>query len=67
MVRSPNEDTDFFSAGVLQGATLLAPYIFIICLDYILRRSINEDVNLGFTLELRIEKQEKSRKENNRC
>ena len=52
MVRSPDGDTDFFdiSAGVLQGDTL-APYIFIICLDYILRRSIDENVDLGFTLE----------------
>ena len=38
MVRSPEGDTDFFeiTAGVLQGDTL-APYIFIICLDYVLR------------------------------
>ena len=35
MVRSPDGYTDFFDivAGVLQGDTL-APYIFIICLDY---------------------------------
>ena len=52
MVRSPDRDTDFFdiSAGVLQGDTL-APYIFIICLYYILRWSIDENVDLGFTLE----------------
>ena len=39
MVRSPDGDTDFFDiiAGVLQGDTL-APYLFIICLDYVLRR-----------------------------
>ena len=37
-VRSPDGDTDYFDivAGVLQGDTL-APYLFIICLDYVLR------------------------------
>ena len=35
-------DTDYFDivAGVLQGDTL-APYLFIICLDYVLRMSID--------------------------
>jgi len=34
-VRSPDGDTEFFEilAGVLQGDTI-APYLFIICLDY---------------------------------
>ena len=34
-VRSPDGDTDYFDivAGVLQGETL-APYLFIMCLDY---------------------------------
>ena len=34
---SPDGDTDYFDivAGVLQGNTL-APYLFIICLDYML-------------------------------
>ena len=36
-VRSPDGDTEYFDivAGVLQGDTL-APYLFIICLDYVL-------------------------------
>ena len=42
-VRSPDGDTDYFDvvAEVLQGDTL-APYLFIICLDYILRTSIDK-------------------------
>ena len=50
-VRSPDGDTDFFDiiAGVLQGDTL-APYIFIICLDYVLRKSLDTNTELGFTL-----------------
>ena len=54
MVRSPDGDTDFFdiSAGVLQGDTL-APYIFIICLDYILRKAPDKNNELGFTLAKR--------------
>ena len=40
-VCSPNGDTYFFDiiAGVLQGDTL-APYLFVICLDFIRQRSI---------------------------
>ena len=40
-VRSLDGDTEYFdiAAGVLQGDTL-APYLFIICLDYVLRTSI---------------------------
>ena len=40
-VRSPDGDTYYFNivAGVLQGDKL-APYLFIICLDYVLRTSI---------------------------
>ena len=42
-VRSPDGDTDYFNivAGILQGDTL-APYLFIICLDYVLRASIDK-------------------------
>ena len=51
LVRSPDGDTSFFdiTAGVLQGDTL-APFIFIICLDYVLRKAIDEKLDLGFTL-----------------
>ena len=37
-VHSPDGDTEYFDivAGVLQGDTL-APYLFAICLDYVLR------------------------------
>ena len=50
-VRSPNGDTDYFDivAGVLQGDTL-APYLFIICLDYVLRTSIDKIKENGFEL-----------------
>ena len=50
-VHSPDEDTDFFNivAGVLQGDTL-APYLFIICLDYVLRTLINKIQENGFEL-----------------
>ena len=37
------------TAGVLQGDTL-APFIFIICLDYVLRKAIDEKTDLGFIL-----------------
>ena len=42
-VQSPDGDTEYFDivAGILQGDTL-APYLFIICLDYVLRTSINK-------------------------
>ena len=42
-VRSPDGDTDYFDivAGVLQG-DILAPYLFIVRLDYVLRASIDK-------------------------
>ena len=45
-------ETDFFDivAGVLQGDTL-APYQFMIYLDYVLRISIDRLKEYGFTLE----------------
>ena len=50
-VRSPDGDTDYFNIveGVLQGGTL-APYLFIICLDYVLRTSINKIKENGLKL-----------------
>ena len=50
-VRSPDGDTDYFDiiAGVQQGDTL-APYLFIICLDYVLRTSIDKMKDNGFKL-----------------
>ena len=51
MVHSPDGDTDFFdiTTGVLQGDTL-APFLFIICLDYVLRKALDDNLELGFTL-----------------
>ena len=48
---SPDGDTEYFDivAGVLQGNTL-APYLFIICLDYVLRTSIDKIRENGFEL-----------------
>ena len=47
-------DTEYFDivAGVLQGDTL-APYLFIICLDYVLRTSIDKIRENGFELTKR--------------
>ena len=50
-VCSPNRDTEYFDivAGVLQWDTL-ALYLFIICLDYMLRTSIDKFKENGFEL-----------------
>ena len=50
-VRSPDGDTEYFDivAGVQQGDTL-APYLFIICLDNVLRTSIDKSRENGFEL-----------------
>ncbi|PIK58546.1 putative dnaJ-like subfamily C member 11-like [Apostichopus japonicus] len=54
IVLSPDGDTDPFQikAGVLQGDTL-APFLFIIVLDYIMRKSTINAEQLGFTLNQR--------------
>ena len=50
-VRSPDGNTDYVDIvpGVLQGDTL-APYPFIICLDYVLRTPIDLMKENGCTL-----------------
>ena len=50
-VRSPDGDSEYFDivAGVLQGDTL-APYLFIICIDYVIRTSIDKITENGFQL-----------------
>ena len=50
-VCSPDGDTEYFDivAGVLQGDTQ-APYLFIICLDYVLRTSIDKIRENGLEL-----------------
>ena len=49
--RSPDGDTKYFDivVGVLQGDKL-APYLFIICLDYVLRTLIDKIKENGFEL-----------------
>ena len=51
-VLSPDMDTDFFDivAGALPGDTL-AQYLFIFCLDFLLRTSIDLMKENGFTLK----------------
>ena len=48
----PDGDTEYFDivAGVLQGDKL-APYLFIICLDYVLRTLIDKIRENGFELK----------------
>ena len=50
-VRSPDGDTEYFDivAEVQQGDTL-APYLFIICLYYVLRTSIDKMKENGYEL-----------------
>ena len=52
-VHSPDGDTDYFNivAGVLQGDTL-APYLFIIYLDYMLRTSTDKMKENSFKLTM---------------
>ena len=51
MLRSPDGDTEYFNivAGIIQWDTL-ALYLFIICLDYVLRTSIDKIRENGFGL-----------------
>jgi len=54
-VLTPDGETELFSitAGVLQGDTL-APYLFILVLDYIMRQTLGDrETELGFELESR--------------
>ena len=54
-ISSPDGDTEFFKilAGVMQGDTL-APFLFVIVLDYALRKAIQgKEEELGFTLQQR--------------
>ena len=50
-VRTPDGDTEYFDivSGVRQGDTQ-SPYLFIICLDYVLRTSIDKIRENGFEL-----------------
>ena len=52
MVHLPDGDTDFFNivAGVLQGY-IFVPFLFIICLGYVLQRSLDLIKENGFTLK----------------
>ena len=50
-VRSTGGDRDYFDivADILQGG-ILAPYLFIICLDYVVRTSMEKMKGNGFKL-----------------
>ena len=52
IIHSLDGDTNFFDivAGVLHGDTL-APYLFLICLDYVLQTSIDLIKENCFTLK----------------
>ena len=51
MLRSPDGDKPFFkiTTGVLQGDTI-APFLFIICLDYVLINSLKDIENIGLII-----------------
>ena len=54
-VISPDGDTEFFKivAGILQGDTL-APYLFAIVIDWVMRNTINDcSEDVGFTIQRR--------------
>ena len=56
-LKAPDGDTNYFYfvAGVLQGNTL-APYLLIICIDYVLKTSIDKTKENGFKLTKEIRK-----------
>ena len=51
IVRSDDCDSEFcdITGGVLQGDTLV-PFLFIICLNYVLKKALERENELGFTL-----------------
>lgn len=51
IVYSPDGDWEFFEkiVGIIHGETL-APFTFIICLDYVLKDAPDKIQNLSFTL-----------------
>ena len=53
-VETPDGNTDLFDilAGIMQGDTL-APYLFIITVDFVLRKVFEGNDDLGFTLQKR--------------
>ena len=53
-ILTPDGETPFFSiqAGILQGDTL-APFLFIIVVDYVLRMSVDTINDKGYQLPLK--------------
>ena len=49
-VRSPDGDTEYVDIAARVEGDTLAPYLFIICLDYVLRKSIDKIRENGFEL-----------------
>ena len=54
MVRSPDGGTQLvnITTSLLQGNTC-APFLFIICLDFVPRKALDNDKHLGLTIEKR--------------
>ena len=54
IVRTDDGDTEFknISGGLLQGDTL-AYFLFIICLNYVLKKALDRNNDLGFIIERR--------------
>ena len=51
IVRTNDGDIEFINilGGVLQGDTL-APFLFIVCLEYVFNKALDQNNDLGFTL-----------------